>query len=120
MSVVGEVSEEDAKLIALARGARARVGSTEGAAVRDDTGRSYSAATVNLPSVKLTAMQLSVATAASSGATDCEGAVLVTRATVVDALDLAAIRDLGGDDVPVLLCDLRGEVIAFLRSESDT
>ena len=44
--------------------------------------------------------------------------VVVTGATAVDALDLAAIRDLGGDDVPVLLCDLRGEVIASVPSGS--
>lgn len=118
MSVVREISEEDNKLIALARGARARAGSPEGAAVRDDTGRSYSAATVDLPSVKLTALQLSVATAASAGAAGCESVVVVTGATAVDALDLAAIRDLGGDDVPVLLCDLRGEVIASVSSGS--
>lgn len=119
MSNVSDVSEEDAKLISLARGARARVGSAEGAAVRDQTGRSYSAASVDLPSVKLTAMQLAVATAASAGATGCEAAVLITREPMIDALDVAAIRELGGQYVPVLICDSRGEVVKMLESGAD-
>ena len=52
---------EDAKLVTLARAARARVGAVEGAAVRDGDGRTYAAATVALPSLHLTALQLAVA-----------------------------------------------------------
>ena len=37
---------EDLKIIALARAARARVAAAEGAAVRDETGRTYAAAAV--------------------------------------------------------------------------
>ncbi|MGA1146942.1 MAG: cytidine deaminase, partial [Candidatus Nanopelagicales bacterium] len=47
---MSELSEEDTKLVALARQARARIQAKEGAAVRDDTGRSYTGATVDLPS----------------------------------------------------------------------
>ena len=45
---------EDLKLVTLARSARARNGAPEGAAVRDDMGRTYAASTVDLPSLRLT------------------------------------------------------------------
>ena len=54
---------EDAKLVTLARAARARIGAIEGAAVRDQDGRTYAAATVDLPSLRLSALQLAVASA---------------------------------------------------------
>ena len=47
---------EDAKLVTLARAARARIGAIEGAAVRDQDGRTYAAATVALPSLGLSAL----------------------------------------------------------------
>ena len=46
---------EDAKIVTLARAARARTGAAEGAAVRDTEGRTYAAVTVTLPSLMLTA-----------------------------------------------------------------
>ncbi|MBX6768874.1 MAG: cytidine deaminase, partial [Actinomadura rubrobrunea] len=52
---MSELSAEDSKIITLARSARARTGAAEGAAVRDDTGRTYAACTVDLPSLKLSA-----------------------------------------------------------------
>ena len=57
---------EDAKLVTLARGARGRAAAVEGAAVRDTDGRTYAAATVALPSLQLTALQVAVAAAVSS------------------------------------------------------
>src|SRR4051794_41789161 len=62
-----ELTAEDAKLVTLARAARARVGAVEGAAVRDGDGRTYAAATVALPSLSLTALQLAVARAVGRG-----------------------------------------------------
>ena len=47
---------EDQKIITLARSARARTGAAEGAAVRDETGRTYAAATV--AGLRLTAESL--------------------------------------------------------------
>ncbi len=88
--------EEDQKIITLARSARARVGAAEGAAVRDETGRSYAAATVSLPSLHLSALRLAVAMAAAAGATSLEAAALVTDSHVADPGDVAAVRDLGG------------------------
>ena len=61
------LSAEDAKLVTLARSARARAGAADGAAVRDDIGRTYAAGSVDLPSLRLTAVQAAVAAAVSSG-----------------------------------------------------
>jgi len=68
---------EDAKLVTLARTTRARTGAAQGAAVRDLDGRTYAAATVELPSLRLTALQLAVAMALSSGAAGLEAAVVL-------------------------------------------
>jgi hypothetical protein len=85
---------EDVKIINLARSARARAKAAEGAAVRDETGRTYAAVAVDLPSLQLTALQLSVAMAVSSGAVRLEAAALVSEAEP-DPADLAVLRDLG-------------------------
>jgi hypothetical protein len=86
---------EDIKIITLARSARARAGAAEGAAVRDETGRTYAAATVTLPSLSISALRLAVAMAASSGAASLEAAAVVGEAAAPDQADLAALRDLG-------------------------
>ncbi|MGD9954989.1 MAG: cytidine deaminase [Candidatus Nanopelagicales bacterium] len=98
-----DLSAEDAKLATLARGARGRVGAAEGAAVRDETGRTYSGATVALASLPLSALRLAVAQAAASGARGLEAAVLVRRDAALDAADVEAVRDLGGAGVPVIV-----------------
>lgn len=90
-----ELDPEDAKLVTLARSARARNGAAEGAAVRDDIGRTYAATTVALPSLSLTALQAAVAAAVSSGAQRLEAAAVVSDATEVDADSAAALADLG-------------------------
>jgi hypothetical protein len=89
------LDQEDQKIVTLARSARARTGAAEGAAVRDETGRTYAAATVALPSLRLSALRLAVAMAVSSGATGLEAAALVSEAGAPDAADLAAVADLG-------------------------
>ena len=89
------LGEEDQKIVTLARSARARTGAAEGAAVRDETGRTYMAVTVSLPSLRLSALRLAVAMAVSSGATSLEAAALVSEAEAPDPADLAAVADLG-------------------------
>ena len=69
---------------------------SEGAAVRDETGRTYTAAAVALPSLRLSALRLAVAMAVSSGAQKLEAAALVSDADL-DPGDLAVVRDLGPD-----------------------
>jgi len=90
--------QEDLKIIALARSTRARVDASEGAAVRDETGRTYTAAAVALPSLRLSALRLAVAMAVSSGAQKLEAAALVSEADMEPG-DLAVVRDLGPDAV---------------------
>ena len=87
---------EDLKIVTLARSSRARVAASEGAAVRDETGRTYTAAAVALPSLRLSALRLAVAMAVSSGARKLEAAALVSDAEL-DPGDLAVVRDLGPD-----------------------
>ena len=60
---MAELDQEDAKIVTLARSARARIGAAEGAAVRDTDGRTYLACTVSLPSLRLSALQAAVAAA---------------------------------------------------------
>ncbi|WP_214108931.1 cytidine deaminase [Acrocarpospora catenulata] len=86
---------EDTKIITLARSARARNGTAEGAAVRDETGRTYVATDVALPSLKLSAVQVAVAMAVSSGAAGLEAAALVSEAEEPAPDDIAAIEDIG-------------------------
>lgn len=104
-----ELDPEDAKLVTLARAARARAGTPEAAAVRDDTGRTYAGVSVDLPSLRLSSFQLAVAMAASSGAAKLEAAALVTDAEAADEPGLAAVRDLAAKTT-VFIADSEGEV----------
>ena len=96
---------EDAKLVTLARSARARSGAPEGAAVRDDIGRTYAASTVSLPSLQLTALQVAIATAVSSGVQRLEAAVVVTSATSLAPADVAVADDLAPTTVLLAAAD---------------
>lgn len=90
-----ELGPEDLKIITLARSARARVGSAEGAAVRDETGRTYAAAAVALPSLQISALALAVAMAVSSGAAALEAAALVSDGPGLVPEDLGVVKDIG-------------------------
>ena len=85
---------EDAKLVTLARSTRARTAAFEGACVRDQDGRTYAGATVDLPTLRLTAVQVAVAMAVSSGVQRLEAAVVHTSATELDPADAAVVDDL--------------------------
>ncbi|MFC3995489.1 cytidine deaminase [Nocardiopsis sediminis] len=93
-TATGGLGPEDEKLITLARASRARNGAAEGAAVRDETGRTYVATTVSLSSLALTALQAAVAAAVSSGAEELEAAAVVTAADAPAVPDLAVAADL--------------------------
>jgi hypothetical protein len=100
---------EDAKLVTLARSARARTRAHQGAAVRDTDGRTYVAATVDLPSLSLTALQVAVAMAVSSGALGLEAAVILGdnaddqlgSAAVHEVAPTASILHAGADGSPI-------------------
>ena len=99
---------EDAKLVTLARGARGRIGAAEGAAVRDEMGRTYSGATVTVGALALTALELAVAQAVSAGAKGLEAAVVVTGAdaSAVAVAPVAAVTT----GIPVHVCAADGSV----------
>lgn len=108
-----ELAAEDAKLVTLAKGTRARVGADQGAAVRDSDGRTYAAASVALESLTLSALQVCVAMAHASGSRGLEAVVLLTQpaASALSAQDAAVVAEFGGTDVTVLLGDARGKSI---------
>jgi hypothetical protein len=86
-------SADDAKLLTLARSARVRTGAPEAAAVRDDIGRTYVASSVELPSLRLSAVQAVVAAAVSSGSDRLEAAAVVTTADALSDADQAVLAD---------------------------
>lgn len=86
---------EDAKLVTLARSARARTGSAEGAAVRDDMGRTYAAASVGLDALRLSALQAAVAAAVSSGSRRFEAAAVVGDAEELSPEDRRLAEEIG-------------------------
>jgi hypothetical protein len=106
---VSDLQPEDVKLVTLARSARGRTGAPEGAAVRDTDGRTYVAASVDLPSLKLSALQAAVAAAVSSGVQGLEAAVVVSSFDAVESDGLAAVRDLT-PSAPVHLAGLEGSL----------
>jgi cytidine deaminase len=108
-------SDEDGKLVTLARSARLRAyaertAAPEGAAVRDADGRTYAAATVENadPTLTTSALRGAVVAAASSGARVFEAAAVVTEGLPSEA-DLAVLREFGVG-VPVLLAGPDGGV----------
>ncbi|MFJ4684818.1 cytidine deaminase [Streptomyces sp. NPDC088789] len=108
---------EDRKIVTLARSARARNGVPEGAAVRDETGRTYVAGTVTLESLRLSALQTAVAMAVASGARSLEAAAVVGEGAHPAEEDLAAVRDLGGAGTPVFLAGPDGELRGTFAAE---
>jgi cytidine deaminase len=90
---------EDSKLVTLARAAfgRALVRTlpAAGAAVRDDMGRTYAAATVDVDGASVTALQLAVATAISSGARSFEAAAVVSDDPTADDEGVSALNAFG-------------------------
>ncbi|MEV6286597.1 cytidine deaminase [Kribbella sp. NPDC051770] len=102
-----DLSDEDTKLVTLARAARARTRAAEGAAVRDTDGRTYAACTVQLDTVLLSALQLATAMAVSSGVKGLEAAAVVTDG---EQVDVEVVRYFGGAALPVVVADGNGEV----------
>lgn len=101
---------EDLKIVALARSTRARTQALEGACVRDTDGRTYAAATVDLDSLELSAVQVAVAMAASSGAPGLEAAAVLGDSIAASEADLSAVRALGGGGVRFLVASPNGSV----------
>jgi len=107
---------EDVKIVALARSTRARTGAAEGACVRDTDGRTYAAATVALASLKLSAVQVAVAMAVSSGSQGLEAVAVLGESRSASDTDLSVVRDFAGTGVVVLVAGPDGSVLASLTS----
>ena len=78
--------------------------------MRDETGRTYAAAAVALPSLTLTALQAAVAIAVSSGALSIEAAAVIADHPEADVASLAALRELAGSSIPVHLAKPDGSL----------
>lgn len=107
---------EDAKLVTLARSTRARTQAPEGAAVRDRDGRTYAAAAVELPSLRLSAVQVALAMAVTSAAQGLEAVVVLGGHAHVAEADLSLVREVGGAGVPVHLLTPEGTPVASVVS----
>jgi hypothetical protein len=105
-----DLDPEDAKIITLARAHRARNGADSAAAVRDTNGRTYAAIPVSLPSLRLSALEVAVAMAVSSGASGLEAAAIVSTATELTPDQAAAALDLKAGAVFLAAPD--GRVVA--------
>ncbi|MBM9460298.1 cytidine deaminase [Nocardioides sp. zg-536] len=108
---MSEMSAEDQKLVTLARATRARISAAEGAAVRDADGRTYAAATVDLPSLQLSAVQSVVAMAVASGSTGVSACVVLGEAGELTEPDAAVLTDFAAEGgVLVHTGDPRGTI----------
>ncbi|HEY2833265.1 MAG TPA: cytidine deaminase [Sporichthyaceae bacterium] len=107
---MSELGDEDAKLVTLAKAVRARNGAGQGAAVRDDTGRTYAATPVSLPSLQVSAVQAAVVMAIASGARGLEAAAVVTGEITLGEEDRAVVREFGGPAAPLHVADPDGSL----------
>lgn len=103
---------EDQKLVVLAKATRARTGAAQGAALRDLDGRTYAGATVDLPSLQVSALDVCIAMAVASGAKGAEAAVVLGGGD----LDLDALRDFAGADIPVHVGSPSGQIAETLST----
>jgi hypothetical protein len=91
---------EDDKLVTLAKGARSRVQSVSGAALRDETGRTYASAQVSVGHLNLSAVEVVVAQAVASGSTGIE-AVVLCSGSEFSTSDIALVKEFAGSGVPL-------------------
>jgi len=106
------VDPEDRKIITLATSARARTQAPQGACLRDTDGRTYAGSTVDLPGLSLTAVQVVVAMAASSGV------VTVEAVGRIEAVAVAGDRPAAFGD-RTLLADLGCPVLWSASARGD-
>lgn len=115
MTTPADLTAEDAKLVVLARATKARTGAAEGAALRDLDGRTYASATLDLPSLQVSALAGCLAMAASSGAKGVEAAVVLGGAELSHG-DQAALVEFAGPGVRVLLGSASGAISGTLTT----
>ena len=95
---------EDDKLATLAKGARSRVQAKVGAALRDETGRTYASAEVSIGSLNLSAVEMVVAQAVASGSMGAESIVISPQNEYsFEDPDIELVRAFAGAGVPVYI-----------------
>lgn len=103
---------EDDKLAVLAKGARSRVQAKAGAALRDETGRTYASAQVEIGSLKLSAVEMVVAQAVASGSTGVESVVILQPVELgISDSDLDLVRAFSGSGVTLYVIDEAGNPV---------
>jgi cytidine deaminase len=105
-------NSEDEKLAVLAKGARSRVQANVGAALRDETGRTYASAEVAVGSLSLSAVEMVVAQAVASGSTGVESIVIspLTDFKVNDS-DFNLVSTFAGSGASIYVVDQVNSVI---------
>lgn len=103
---------EDDKLAVLAKGARSRVQAKTGAALRDETGRTYASAEVSVGSLELSAIEMVVAQAVASGSTGVESVVVSPNGEFkISESDLELVRTFTGAGIPLHVTDETGNPV---------
>jgi cytidine deaminase len=103
---------EDDKLAVLAKGARSRVQAKAGAALRDETGRTYASAEVSVGSLTLSAAEMVVAQAVASGSTGVESVVISQSVELgISDSDLDLVRAFSGAGVTLYVIDEAGKPV---------
>jgi hypothetical protein len=99
-------NSEDDKLATLAKGARSRVQAKTGAALRDETGRTYASAEVAVGSLKLSAVEMVVSQAVASGSTGVEAVVISPQSEIAfQESDIELVRAFAGTGIPIYIVD---------------
>lgn len=102
---------EDDKLATLAKGARSRVQAASGAALRDETGRTYASAQISVGHLELSAVEVVIAQAAASGSTGIESVVVCAAANSgLNSTDIELIRTFAGTGVPLYQINDAGDI----------
>ncbi len=105
-------NSEDDKLSVLAKGARSRVQANVGAALRDETGRTYASAEISIGSLRLSAVEMVVAQAVASGSTGVESVVVCPKLySSVSESDIELLRTFAGTSVPLYIVDDSGNLL---------
>jgi hypothetical protein len=111
LTTVSDLSSEDNKLVVLARAVLARAQTEEAAAVRDHTGRTYAAASLNLASLQLSGVAGCVVMAESSGIRELEAAVVLTSRTEFWQSDVALLAEFSSRPVTLFRGTLSGKIV---------
>lgn len=110
-------SNEDEKLVTLARSARGRIQALSSAALRDSTGRTYASAEVNVETLKFSAIALVVSQAVASGAEGIEAIVICAPEDFpITPTDLEYIRGFAGQGIPIHHISLVGDLLETLTT----